>query len=252
MLILAFKSYPERFSNIWDLVSSPFTLSNFIGDGSNTGALQSNSFGKYFLNSVICASAVTIGNVIFCLMTGYALARKKFKLNAFFLTAAIAALAIPQQIIMIPLYRLMAAFHWINSYYALIIPWLVSPFGIFLVRQYLINIPPDIEDAARIDGAGEWKILFKVVAPLCMPILTALAIYVFLANWNSFLFPFLFANDDNFYTLPVGLAFYVGKQSIDWGRLMAGASISALPIIFLFIFFQKKIIQGLTAGALKE
>jgi len=109
-----------------------------------------------------------------------------------------------------------------------------------------------MEDAARIDGAGEWYILWRIVAPLCRPVLTVLAIYTFLSNWNSFLFPFLFTNDEAHRTLPVGLAFYLGKQSIDWGHLMAGASIAAAPILLLFVVFQRRIIEGLTAGALKE
>jgi multiple sugar transport system permease protein len=141
---------------------------------------------------------------------------------------------------------------WINTYYALIIPWLVTPFGVFLVIQYIKSLPSEMEDAARIDGAGEWYIIFRIVMPLSKPILTVLAIYVFLTNWNSFLFPFLFTNEEAFRTLPVGLAFYMGKQSIDWGHLMAGAGISAIPILVLFLIFQKQIIKGLTAGALKE
>ena len=118
--------------------------------------------------------------------------------------------------------------------------------------RIMAGLPADVEDAARIDGAGEWYILFRVVAPLCRPILTVLAIYTFLSNWNSFLYPFLFTNDEAYRTLPVGLAFYVGKQSIDWGHLMAGASISAVPVLLLFALFHKRIIEGLTAGALKE
>jgi ABC-type glycerol-3-phosphate transport system permease component len=120
------------------------------------------------------------------------------------------------------------------------------------MRQYIMNIPSDIEDAARIDGAGEWYVIFRIVMPLAQPALTVLAIYAFLSNWNSFLFPFLFVNDEAHRTLPVGLAFYLGKQSIDWGHLMAGASMSALPILVMFVLFQRRIIQGLTAGALKE
>jgi multiple sugar transport system permease protein len=168
------------------------------------------------------------------------------------LATILGVLVVPQQVIMIPLYRLIAEFGWINSYWSLIVPWLVTPFGVFLVKQYIEAMPSEIEDAARIDGAGDWHILFKVVLPLARPVLTVLAIYVFLSQWNSFLFPFLFTNDEAHRTLPVGLAFYLGKQSIDWGHLMAGASIAALPVLGLFVLFQRRIIEGLTAGALKE
>jgi multiple sugar transport system permease protein len=186
------------------------------------------------------------------LWAGYAFARRKFIGKTILFGAVLAVLMVPQQVIMIPLYRLMAEFGWINTYWALIVPWMVTPFGIFLVRQYILSMPGDIEDAARIDGAGEWHILFRIVMPLTRPVLTVLAIYIFLSNWNSFLYPFLFTNDEAHRTLPVGLAFYLGKQSIDWGHLMAGASISALPVFALFALFQRRIIEGLTAGALKE
>lgn len=145
----------------------------------------------------------------------------------------------------------MVSFDWINTYFALTVPWLVTPFGIFLVKQYIQQLPVEIEEAAKLDGCGDWKLIFKIVMPLSLPILTVLAIYTFLSNWNAFLFPFLFTNEESMRTLPVGLAFYLGKQSIDWGHLMAGASISSLPIIIIFLIFQRHIIKGLVAGALK-
>ncbi len=246
MFIYSFKVYPESYRSLWDLLSAPFTLSNY------SDALQSDAFVKYFFNSVLIGAIVTAGNVIFCMFAAYALVRKDFiGKGALYLTIA-SVMIIPPHVIMIPLYRLMVNFDWLNTYMALTLPWLVTPFGIYLIRQYLVSLPPDIEDAARIDGAGNWYIMFRIVMPLCKPILTVLAIYTFLGNWNSFLFPFLFTNSEGMRTLPVGLTFYLGKQSIDWGHLMAGAGISALPIIGLFLIFQKQIIKGLTAGALKE
>ncbi len=246
MLLLSLREQPQSYSTFWALLTAPTSLLNY------TETLSSDAFGLYFLNSAFVSAAITAGNVLFCFMAGYAFARREFfGRNALFISVLV-VLMIPPHVIMIPLYRMMVNFGWINTFYALIIPWLVMPFGIFLVRQYVMNLPKDVEDAARIDGAGEWYILFRVVFPLCTPILTVLSIYVFLSNWNSFLFPFLFSNDEAHRTLPVGLAFYQGKQSIDWGHLMAGASISALPILTLFSFFQKQIIEGLTAGSLKE
>lgn len=246
MLIVSFHDNPERYSTLLALVQAPWTLQNYF-DAANTDA-----FGLYFFNSLLVATVVTVGNVVFCLMAGYAFARRQFRGKALLFGTVLGVLMIPPHVVMIPLYRMMATFGWLNTYWALIVPWLVSPFGIFLVRQYVVGLPRDVEDAARIDGAGEWYILFRIVMPLCKPILTVLAIYTFLSNWNSFLFPFLFTNDEAHRTLPVGLAFYLGKQSIDWGHLMAGASISAMPILLLFVFFQRQIIQGLTTGALKE
>jgi multiple sugar transport system permease protein len=246
MLLLSLKQYPESYQNLWELVKAPITFGNY------TEALKSDDFGRYFLNSTIVALIVTAGNIIFCFFAGYAFARKNFRGKQILFATVLSVLIIPPHVIMIPLYRLMVNFGWINTYYALTAPWLVTPFGIFLLRQYISNLPADLEDAARIDGAGEWRILFKIAMPLAKPALTALGIYTFLSNWNSFLFPFLFTNEIDVRTLPVGLAFYLGKQSIDWGNLMAGAAISALPVLILFAIFQRKIIEGLTAGALKE
>ncbi len=246
MLLLSLKKYPESFKNIIDLVFSEFTVSNF------TDAFSSDTFPRYFLNSIFVSASVTLGNVVFCLLAAYVLVRKEFRIKGLIVLSILGVLLIPPHVIMIPLYRLMVNFNWLNKYYALIIPWLVTPFGIFLLRQYLLTLPPDMEDAAKIDGAGSFYILFRIVAPLCKPILIVLAIYTFLSNWNTFLFPFLFTNSEDMRTLPVGLTFYLGKQSIDWGHLMAGAAIAALPILILFIVFQKHIIKGLTAGALKE
>jgi ABC-type glycerol-3-phosphate transport system permease component len=246
MMLLSVKSYPESYSNLQELLFSAFTLSNY------SDALSSDAFTRYFLNSLFVGICVTAGNVVFCLLSGYAFARRRIWAKPFFFATILGVLIIPPHVIMIPLYRLMVEIGWINTYYALIIPWLVTPFGVFLVIQYIKSLPSEMEDAARIDGAGEWYIIFRIVMPLSKPILTVLAIYVFLTNWNSFLFPFLFTNEEAFRTLPVGLAFYMGKQSIDWGHLMAGAGISAIPILVLFLIFQKQIIKGLTAGALKE
>ncbi|MBK9246682.1 MAG: carbohydrate ABC transporter permease [Ignavibacteria bacterium] len=246
MLLLSLRLHPESYPTFSGLLNAQTTLENY------TDALNSDAFGRYFINSTLVAAVVTIGNVIFCLWVGYALARRNFFGKKLFFMSILGVMMIPQQVIMIPLYRLIVEFGWINSYFALVVPWLVTPLGVFLVRQYIQALPAEIEDAARIDGAGEWYILWRVVLPLCKPILTVLALYIFLSNWNSFLFPFLFTNEESMRTLPVGLAFYLGKQSIDWGHLMAGASISALPILIMFAFFHKRIIQGLTAGALKE
>jgi multiple sugar transport system permease protein len=246
MLLLSLREQPQSYATLYDLLSAPFSFANYAD------ALSSGEFGRYFLNSVIVATVVALGNVVFCFMGGYALARREFFGKRLALTTVLMVLVIPPHVIMIPLYRMMDAFGWLNTYYALIVPWIVTPFGVFLVRQYVMSVPTDIEDSARIDGAGEWYILFRIVMPLCKPVLTVLTIYILLSNWNSFLFPFLFTNDEAHRTLPVGLAFYQGKQSIDWGRLMAGASIAALPMLIGFVLFQKQIIQGLTAGALKE
>ncbi len=245
MIVISLRERTPDFSSITALFSGRFTLNNYFD------VLAAGPFARYFLNSAIVATAVMIGNVVFCTMVGYALARRRVALKGFWLVTVIAVLMIPPQVVMIPLYRMMVTFGWINTYWALIVPTLVTPFGVFLLRQYIQGLPVEIEDAARIDGAGDWRILFSVVMPLARPILVVLGVFQFLTVWNTFLYPFLFTNTDQMRTLTVGLTFYMGNQSVDWGHLMAGATISALPVIALFLVFQRQIIQGMTAGAVK-
>lgn len=246
MVLISLKENPESYRNLIDLFFSKYTLENF------RSVFTYNNFQIYFINSLFIALIVTVSNIVLCLITGYAFARREFLGKKLLFFSIIAVMIIPQHLIMIPLYRLIVNFGWMNSYLSLIIPWTITPFGVFLVKQFIESIPEEIEKAAKIDGASNWLILFKIVFPLTKPVLTVLAIFTFLNNWNSFLFPFLFTNKEEIRTLPVHLAFFIGKQSIDLGNLMAGAGISAIPIIIIFVFFQKNIIKGLTAGALKE
>jgi len=214
--------------------------------------LSGDAFPRYIFNSFFVSIILTVSNCVLCLMVAYVFARKEFRFKKFWFATVLSVLILPAQVVMIPMYRLMVAFGWINTYWALIIPWLVTPFGVFMLKQFIEHIPRDMEDAARIDGANQLTILFRIVMPLTTPMLILLAVFEFLSSWNSFLFPFLFTNDESMRTLPVGLAFYLGKQSLDWGHLMAGASVAALPVIVLFIIFQRKIVAGLMAGALKQ
>jgi len=245
MLLISLHEYPERYRTLIELIVQPWTLRNYID------TFTTDNFGRYIANSLLVASSVTIANVISCFLVAYGLARKKVRGKSLLVGSVIGMLALPPHVLMIPLYRMMSTFGWINSYAALIVPWCVTPFGIFFLYQYLQSLPTSLEDAARLDGASERIILVRVVAPIARPALTVLAIYTFLANWNSFLFPFLLTNDETHRTLPVALAFYIGKQSIDWGHIMAGASLAALPVIVIFALFQRTIITALTAGALK-
>lgn len=213
---------------------------------------NSGLFGRYFANSLFISVSVTVCNLIFCSMAGYFFARQNFPFKNVLFISVLLTLIIPAQIVMVPLYMLLHQLGWLNTYWALIIPWLVNPFGIFMMKQYFEKIPVSLEESARIDGANDLTILFRIVMPLAKPALAVLGIYIFVNNWNQFLFPFLFTDSDTMRTLPVGLAFFTGYQDIDIAHLMAGAGVSSLPMIIVFLLFQKQIISGLTAGALKE
>lgn len=210
---------------------------------------QAGPFDRYFINSVIVAAVVVAGNVIFCTMAGYAFARYRIRGGKLLFFLVLSTIMLPKQVILVPLYIEMQRMGLIDTYWALTLPFLVDPFNIFLIRQYLLGIPTDCEEAARIDGAGELRILFRVVFPMLTPVLAVVAIHTCLTNWNSFLFPFILTNSTTMRTLPVGLALLSqGAHSIDWGHLMAGAVISAVPVVFAFLIFQRRIIGGLTTG----
>ncbi len=214
--------------------------------------LSEGAFPRYLLNSIVVALAVVFGNVLTGAMVGYALARKRFPGNRALTWGVIATLMVPKQVLMIPLYLVLAKLHLLNTYAALVLPFFVDAFSIFLVRQYVLALPAELEDAARVDGAGELRIFATIVLPLLRPALAVVAINAFLLNWNSFLYPLIFTDSDALRTLPVGLALFAqGEHATDWGLLMAGSTISVLPVIVAFLFFQRQILEGMTAGAEK-
>ncbi|MBN1212759.1 MAG: carbohydrate ABC transporter permease [candidate division Zixibacteria bacterium] len=229
-----------------NLFSLSFTLTNFLDLFSNI------NMGRPLFNSVLVVTAVTLGNILFCFMTAYTLARFKYLANRFLFVTVILILMIPAHIVIIPLYLLCLKTGIYNTYWALILPWLVNPIGIFLVKQYIETIPPSMEEAARVDGAGDFQILFKIVMPLCKPALAVLAIQIFFTNWNSFLFPYILVSDNDLYTLPVALALFQGHQAIDWQHLMAGSVIAVIPVLIVFFFMQRQIISGITVGSIKQ
>lgn len=257
-LILVVMSYPLLWMfrvSIMDVAGSVagsgwlaggFTLGNYIDLITQAG------LGRNLFNSALVGLSVTLGNIVFCFMTGYSLARFRMLSNKLLFVTVIVVLMIPAHIIIIPLYVLMMKTGLYDSYWALILPFLVNPIGIFLVKQYVETIPPSMEEAARMDGASDLRILFTIVMPLCRPALAVLAIQVFFTNWNSFLFPFILTSSDDLRTLPVALAMMQGHQAIDWPHLMAGSAIAVLPVLLVFIILQRQIVSGITAGAVKQ
>ncbi|MBI4435838.1 MAG: carbohydrate ABC transporter permease [Candidatus Omnitrophica bacterium] len=223
-----------------------FTLVNYVD------VLVGGFFGRYFINSLLITLVVVLGNLLFSSMVGYAFARKEFPGKEFLFLLILGNIMIPSQVLMIPIFILMKNLHWLNTYWALTIPALVAPFNIFFMRQYISALPSSLEDAARIDGAGDFQIFFRIVLPLSKPALAVVGINTFMGSWNTFLYPFLLTNTPEMRTLPVGLALYKSLMGVDWVRLMAASSITALPVILTFLFFQRYIIAGLTAGTVTK
>jgi multiple sugar transport system permease protein len=247
LVILAVMAYPL----VWMI-----SISLRTGEGVNLRyykeVWQAGPFDRYFLNSVVVVTVVLIGNILICSMAGYAFARYKIPGGRLLFFLVISMIMLPKQVILVPLYILMQKLHLIDTYAALTLPFTADPFNIFLIRQFLVSVPPDCEEAARLEGAGELTVLFRVVMPMLKPALAVVAIHTCLINWNSFLFPFILTNTTPMRTLPVGLALLSqGAHSIDWGHLMAGAVIASLPVVVAFLIFQRQIVSGLTSGMSK-
>ncbi|MCL4517441.1 MAG: carbohydrate ABC transporter permease [Firmicutes bacterium] len=213
---------------------------------------QTRPLGRNFLNSVLVSTAVTVLNVITCTMAGYSFAKFRYYGRDMMFLGVLATLMVPIQVILVPLFVLVKALGWLNSYAGLIIPAGTSAFGVFLMRQYFQTVPLEIMEAARIDGCGELRIFAQVVMPLVRPALSALVIFIFMNNWNSFLWPLLVVSRDEMMTLPLGIAAFESTYSTNFGQLMAVSLISTLPVLIAFLLLQRQFIQGMALSGLKS
>ncbi|NUU16356.1 carbohydrate ABC transporter permease [Cellulomonas humilata] len=210
-------------------------------------------FPQFFTNSIVVAVTVTLGNLVFCSMLGYAFAKIDFWGRTWLFRLVLATLMVPGMVTLVPLFVLVSNLGMVNTYFGLILPFLAGPFGVFLMRQFMQGVPDELIDAARVDGAGEFRIFARVVMPLCKPALATLAILTFLGSWNSFLWPLVVASTEDMYTLPVALGLYaVGQNSTDYGLLLAGAMVIVVPILIVFFALQKHFVQGLATTGLKS
>ncbi|WP_448593945.1 carbohydrate ABC transporter permease [Thermoflexus hugenholtzii] len=208
-------------------------------------------FGRYFLNSLITSSLVTLSVLITSAMAGYALARFQFPGRDVLFIMILASLMIPFQTRMIPIYQLAITLHLQDTLLGVMFPWLVDAFGIFLMRQFMLTIPSDLIDAARIDGASEWRIFWAIMLPLVRPALAALAIFTFLGAWEEFLWPLIITSSDASRTIPVGLQFFSEQYGTNIHWQMAGALIAALPMLVVFFLLQRQIIEGIALTGMK-
>jgi len=227
------------------LLPSRFTLDNY------RELFERIGIGHYLVNSVIVACAITVLSLLVNTMAGYAFAKLQFRGRERIFTVLLAALVIPAQVTMLPLFLMMKQLHLVNSYGGVVVPALATVFGIFLVRQYARSIPDELLEAARIDGAGEARIFFQIVLPMLKPVLVTLAIFTFLGAWNDFMWPLIVLTDTSHYTLPVALASLSREHIQDVEMMMAGAVITVLPVLALFLVLQRYYIQGLLLGSVK-
>ncbi|AUJ30816.1 sugar ABC transporter permease [Liquorilactobacillus hordei] len=201
------------------------------------------SFGTYIKNTLIITAASFVG-LFLNAMAGYGFAKFDFKGRKFLFMAVLATMMIPGQVTMIPVYLILNQMQLTNTLLGIVLPGLVGAFGIFLFRQFMSNIPDSIVEAARLDGAGEWYIFFHLILPISKPVLAVQGILTFIGGWNAFLWPLIIANDQKYYTLSVGLQLLQGQHTSDYGLQMAGSSFMVIPIVIIFVIFQKYILQG--------
>lgn len=227
------------------LLPSGATLANYRELFARTGMAHN------FANSLIVSGAITLGSLLINTMAGYAFAKLRFTGRDRIFQWLLAALVIPAQVAMLPLFLLMKQLGLVNSFGGVIVPALATVFGIFLVRQYARSIPDELLEAARIDGASELRIFFQVVLPMLKPVLVTLAIFTFMAAWNDFMWPLIVLTDQAHYTLPVALASLSREHIMDVEMMMAGAVITVLPVLLLFLLLQRYYLQGLLLGSVK-
>ena len=206
---------------------------------------------KYFVNSLFISCSITLISLFFNSMAGFAFAKYNFPGKYKLFRLLLASMVIPGQVTMLPLFFMLKKMGFINTYIGVIIPGMASIFGIFLIRQFILTIPDSFIEAARIDGASDFKIYLKIILPLCKPILVTLALFTFIGAWNDFLWPLIVMTRNEMYTLPVALANLMGEHAQDMELMMAGSLLTILPIMVLFLVMQKYYIEGIMIGGIK-
>jgi len=219
--------------------------------GNYQAAFKSGNFLRYFFNSSFVAVVSTLITILINVMAGYALSKFIFKGRDLIFFVMIATLMIPLQVILVPIFILEKNLGLLNSLWGIIIPPAATPTGIFLARQYMMTIPNSLIEAARIDSAGEWYIFQRIIIPLAKPIIATIAIFSFMWRWNDFLWPFIVIAKQKKYTLQLALANFVGQYDVDWSKLLSMTVISIIPLIVVFLVFQRYFIKGMTSGGVK-
>lgn len=229
---------PEWFPN-------PPTLQNF------TALFKRPNIWRWTVNSAVVASAITLGLVFVATLAGYTFAKKEFVGRKVLFWCYVGSMMVPGQVTLIPLYILMTRLGFQNTFGGLILPAIAGPFGVFLMKQFIQTLPSALIDAGRIDGCSEFGIFTRIILPLAKPGMAVLAIFTFVEQWNDFLWPLIITNSASMRTLPVGLALLQEEVPLAFNLLMAGATYAAIPMVVVFLFFQRYFLQGVTVGAIK-
>jgi alpha-1,4-digalacturonate transport system permease protein len=245
LVLGSFKTPAELSERPPTLLPESWGLSNY------TEAMTRFDFASYLTNSVIVTLAATLLTLAINSMAAYALAKYNFRgKNGLFLLT-LATIMIPLQVILLPVYQVVASLGMVNTLWGLIIPAAATPTGVFILRQYMLSIPDELIEAARVDGAGEFRIFFRIVLPMCRPALAVVAILSIMWRWNDFLWPLVVAQSEAVYTLPVALARFTAEETVPFNLIIAMSVVTVLPVIILFLFFQRQIVTGIANTGIK-
>ncbi|HET6293150.1 MAG TPA: carbohydrate ABC transporter permease [Kribbella sp.] len=239
------KPADEVFTPTPDLIGSEVRWRNYVD------AFQFAPFGRYFLNSLFVAVVGTVVVVVASSLSAYAFARLRFRGREQLFVLFLGTLMVPQEVLIVPMYWLMQSLGWVDSYWALIFPWAFTAFGTFLLRQFFLTVPEELEEAARVDGCGPFGAFLRIMLPLARPAIAVLTVFTFIAFWGSFLWPLIITNSvDQKGTVPLGLAQFVGQQGTQWNLMMAASILAMLPTVLLVILLQKHLVRGLLVTGL--
>ncbi len=241
----SFKNAQELFTSDPTFLPKVWTLENYIE------AFKRGNFFLYIWNSLFVSVTSTILAVVINTMSGYALAKFRFKGATFIMIIILSTIMLPLEVIMVPIFSVLRFFGMYNSFSALIIPAAATPTGIFLMRQYLITIPDELMESARIDGASEWKIFTRIVLPNAKPAIATLAIFSFMWRWNDYIWPLIAISDPKKYTLQLAIANFTGEYGSDYSSIIAMSAISMIPMLIIFIIFQRQFVQGTVQSGMK-
>jgi len=246
-LLYMFSTSLKSSAQVYDLRLIPLhpTLDNYFK------VLADGTFVRWFGNSLFVATTVTISNVFFDSLVGYTLAKFDFRGRYFIFLAILSTLMIPTEMLVIPWYLMSSKLGWLDTYWGIMFPGMMTAFGTFLMRQFFLTVPDDFLEAARVDGLNEFTIWWKVAMPLVTPAISALAIFTFLGNWTAFFWPLIVTTSNKLYTIPVGISSFSDAQDTKWEMIMTGAALATIPTLLVFLVLQRFIVRGVMLAGLK-
>jgi multiple sugar transport system permease protein len=246
-LLYMFSTSLKSAGQVYDLrlVPAAPTLDNYVK------VLTETHFLRWFGNSLLVATVVTLSNVFFDSLVGYTLAKFQFRGRTLIFIAILSTLMIPTEMLVIPWYLMSSQLGWLDSYWGIMFPGMMTAFGTFLMKQFFEGVPDDFLEAARVDGLNEFTIWWKVAMPLVTPAISALAIFTFLGNWTAFFWPLIVTTSNELYTIPVGISSFSDAQDTKWEMIMTGAAVATIPTLLVFLILQRFIVRGVMLAGLK-